>query len=219
MAERSVRTAVARPRASCSPNPVAKPTSKVFEKVDLAPLGLNWPAYRWVVRVLMAICLSQCVVVYVFCHDLPYMQAKIQLVEKTAVGFVILVCMSKTWHRKRFPHFLIWAFLLLLIYLHFSTLNAREIYNHHLAEEEILESEEEEAQEKLEQRFLLLQDNQKGQGEQLKKQEGEIQDVVQFLKTVATKAEEEGVRLKKISYSDIGLMIWSVFKNYESSTN
>lgn len=207
MANRSA----ASPRISRSPSPAGKPTSQLQEKADIGPLGLSWAAYRWVVRALMALCLSQCVVVYVFCHDLPYAIAKAQLVEEIAVGFAILVCMSKTWHRKRLSRYFLWTFLLLLIYLLFATSNARRFYSYHQVEQEKLAIQAQKAQKELEQLLRQVQYTQKEQADLIEIHDYRIERVLRFIN--AQIDQEKDTQMQKY-VTDASSIAWSLFKNY-----
>ena len=176
------RRVVARQRVSRSPSPVAKPalrhTSSLLKAEDLGPMWLSWPAYRWVVRVLMVLCLYQCAAVFALSHDLAYQNAEMRLAEALTVGFVIIVCMSKMWHRKRLPRFLIWVFLILLIYLYICFSNARNIYeidrklkDEQLQLEKLQEQEQSNRMKQLKQMEKQLQVEKQQQLEQLRQLE------------------------------------------------
>lgn len=180
MAEQQPRRKVlSHPRVSRSPSPAHKPafrhTASLLKDEDLAPLWLSWPGYRWVVRLLMVVCLYQCAVVYALSHDLAYQHGEMQLAEALTVGLVVVVCMGKMWHRKRLPRFLIWVFVVLLIYLYFSVSSASNIYeidrklkDEELQLEKLQEQEQSNRMEQLKQMEEHLQLEKQQQLEQLR---------------------------------------------------
>lgn len=214
MAERLAQRAGAAQRISRSPSSAVKSPSKVLKTTDFGPLGLNWPVYRWVIRVLMALCLSRCVVVYVFCHDLPYAKAKTLLVEEIAVGFAILVCMSKTWHRKRLPGFFLWAFLILLIYLQMAAVNAHGAYAYHQEEMEKLTLEVKSAQKGIEQLLDQVQQTQQEQAETLQNHDSRISYLLRFIYALPEKEKDE--QLQKY-ITEAGSIAWSILEKLTPS--
>ena len=68
------RKATVHPRVSHSPSPAIKPAfkqvSNLLDVADFGPMGLSWSVYRWIIRVLMVLCLYQCAIVYLLCNDL-----------------------------------------------------------------------------------------------------------------------------------------------------
>lgn len=216
MAERLTRRALVDVRASRSPSPVAEPSFRRKPKMpintaDVGPLGLNWPVYRWTVRTLLVLCLFLCAVVYVFSHSASQDTAKTRAMGAVALGFAILVCMSKTWHRKRLPGFLLGPLLLLLISLTFYASDARKMHHDDLAEMHQLElktlQEQQQAHDAL-QTMRILQ----AQLAQKEKEQQDMQRTVRSLQAQLRRKEEEE-RAKKFATA-VRYVAWSLFHCY-----
>lgn len=202
-------------RASRSPSPVAEPSFRRQPKTqintDVGPLGLNWPVYRWTVRTLLVLCLFLCAVVYVFSHSVTQDTAKARAMGAVALGFAILVCMSKTWHRKRLPGFLLWPVLLLVIYLAFCASDARKMYHDDLAQMHQLElktlQEQQQTHDAL-QTMRILQ----AQLAQKEKEQQDMQRTVRNLQAQLKRKEEEE-RAKKFADA-VRYAAWSLYLCY-----
>lgn len=197
------RKGKARSSLSRSPSPVIKPAYKqvpsLLEEVDLGPMGMSWPLYRWVVRVLMVLCLYQCAVVYVLCHDLAYQSAETQLAEELTVGFLIIVCMSKMWHRKRMPGYLLWIFLVLLIYLWICAVGARKIYEYDLK----LQEEERQKEHRQQAEMMRQIDYLKRMGQQIQLEHQQIKQ-----EQLTVEGEDETVM------KTVGNIAWNILELY-----
>ena len=138
----------------------------------------------------MSLCLFLCAVVYVFCHRSSQATAKTQLTEEVAVGVVILVCMSRTWHRKRLPWYFIWVFPLLLAYLSTCAAGARQMYRTDLAQQQQIQHK---TLSELQQTTQLFQ----SQLTQKSKEQQEALETIRNLQRKLTEEESERQETRK----------------------
>lgn len=122
MAEKcGARSSSARPRHSHSPNSAHSPTiprtSHHTRPRSLHSESTNSSCnlFRWVIRIMMYTCLSSCSIIITLNHDSVYIKDRVIMAEAILYDVVILIAMSKTWHRKRMPGYLFW--LLAFIFL------------------------------------------------------------------------------------------------------
>ena len=210
MAERSLRRAAL--RVSRSPSPVAEPCFRPKPQMQtglyLGPLGMSWPAYRWTVRALLVLCLFLCAVMYVFSHSVAEAAAKTRVMEALAGGFGVLVCMSKTWHRKRLPGYLIWISLLLLLYLAVGASGARNMYRDDLIQRQELEKKTLQDQQQSHETLQTMRTLQA----QLAQKEKEQQETLRTVRTLQSQLErmEEEERAKRVLASAVEFAAWSL---------
>lgn len=117
----SARSHSARHRDSHSPNPV--PSSTIPRKThhfhsepQTSPsVDTSFNIFRWVIRIMMYICLSVCSMVIMLNYDSRYYDDRMIAGEATLYDAVVLIAMNKTWHRKRMPGYLFWVLLFILL--------------------------------------------------------------------------------------------------------